>query len=552
MAALCAAVLLAVFCSPGLARTGPAPASFNAAVTPIGSLDRAIMPPVDEAQYLREDAALDAKGGDHPLRFAAPLPTQLRPGTDGTWDRLADGSRVWRIRVISDGARTLNFGLKDLRLPPGTGVYFYATGSGEYDGPYTPDDVTPDGQFWTAVISGDDAVIELDLPARVDFEPELTVAQVNHDYRGLGKIFDGAREGACNIDVICPQGDPWRNDIRSEGDYTLNGYFTCSGQMINSNVPGTPPPYFLTAYHCGITSGNASSFVVYWKYEAPTCGLHCCGPLTNHQSGSSLKARYSTSDFCLIQLNQAPADSANVYMAGWDATLTNMPSSAVAIHHPNCDVKAISFCNTPLRITSWGGDTSPGDGTHWRVDHYDLGTTEPGSSGGGLWDPNHHLVGQLHGGYASCSSITQDWYGRLPISWTGGGSSSTRLSDWLDPNHTGSLVLDGRNPTDPTAVGQPSSLSLGTGLSAIEPNPAAGEFTILFALARPGSVTVELYDASGRVVASRPAQLFGAGSAAITMNARDRSNGAVAPGIYFVRLLQDGRALGSQKLVVVK
>lgn len=55
-----------------------------------------------------------------------------------------------------------------------------------------------------------------------------------------------------------------------------------------------------------------------------------------------------------------------------------------------------------------------------------------------------HCVGQLHGGDASCvAPTTSDWYGKLSVSWEGGGSAATRLSDWLDPGNTGTLSLHG-------------------------------------------------------------------------------------------------------------
>ncbi|HNU83421.1 MAG TPA: T9SS C-terminal target domain-containing protein, partial [Thermoanaerobaculia bacterium] len=60
-------------------------------------------------------------------------------------------------------------------------------------------------------------------------------------------------------------------------------------------------------------------------------------------------------------------------------------------------------------------------------------TTEPGSSGSPLFDPNHRIVGQLHGGSAACGNNLSDYYGRFSVSWTGGGSNTSRLSNWLDP-----------------------------------------------------------------------------------------------------------------------
>ncbi len=533
-----------------LARTGTPPPSFSPAVPALSAGDLVVLPPVDEQQYLREDAEAAASGIDKPLRFAAPIAVDLSPATAGVWTPLAHGDRIWRCEIVSTGARSLNFGLTMFHLPAGAELYLYPADRSMYDGPYTSGDATPTGEFWTAVVPGDDAVVELYVPAAPAFQPELVITQVAHDYRGFEQFLEKPQEGSCNNDVICPIADPWRLEIRSGGVYTLNGQWTCSGQLFNSNV-SNPPPYFETAYHCGISSSNAGTIVVYWKYEAPVCGEHCCGPLTFHQSGSTFKAKWSTSDFCLVQLSQTPETDFNVYYAGWDATTTNAPQSEVVIHHPNCDVKAISFDYRPVTITSWGGDSSPGDGSHWRVDHYDSGTTEPGSSGSALYDQNHHVIGQLHGGYASCTSITQDWYGRVPVSWDGGGTSTTRLKDWLDPNGTGVQVNSGYDPFGPSAVQPPASRQTG-GMAQIAPNPTRGSFQVGFELTRPAVTGVVLYDAAGRAVSTVPARAYPAGASRILVAARSDDGKPLAPGIYFVRLTVDGRVSGARKLIVVE
>jgi hypothetical protein len=77
---------------------------------------------------------------------------------------------------------------------------------------------------------------------------------------------------------------------------------------------------------------------------------------------------------------------------------------------------------------------------------WDQGTTEGGSSGSPLFDPSHRVIGQLHGGYAACGNNSSDWYGRLSVSWNGGGTSSTRLRDHLDPGNTGAVTVDTLNP----------------------------------------------------------------------------------------------------------
>ncbi|HEY0979051.1 MAG TPA: hypothetical protein VGE21_16390, partial [Flavobacteriales bacterium] len=69
-------------------------------------------------------------------------------------------------------------------------------------------------------------------------------------------------------------------------------------------------------------------------------------------------------------------------------------------------------------------DVGNGPADCWRVPVWDVGTTEPGSSGSGLWNANHQLIGQLYGGQASCDNNVNDYYGRLSESWE-------FLAEWL-------------------------------------------------------------------------------------------------------------------------
>jgi len=177
--------------------------------------------------------------------------------------------------------------------------------------------------------------------------------------------------------------------------------------------------------------------VVYWNYQSPDCGLRDGGSLAQTSNGSTLLARYTTSDFILLELDEVPDMAFGVKYAGWNRTLDD-PTSATAIHHPRSDVKSISFENDPLTTTAYLQILpQPGTGNHLRVADWDLGTTESGSSGSPLFDQDHNIVGQLHGGDAACANDLADWYGRLSTSWDGGGAVDSRLSDHLDPGGTG-------------------------------------------------------------------------------------------------------------------
>jgi len=529
--------------------TGDAPMSFSRSLTDEALLETAVMPAVDAEAYLEEDEGKI----DGPFRFAAPHYVYLNVTEEGTLDVLADGSRVWRLRVASEGALSLNFGFTTYDLPGGASLHMYEAGQagGEllWEGPFSASDRV-EREFWSPVIPGEEAVLEVYSPAG-SADPRLVVGQVNHDYRGFfGKADDGSLPGSCNIDVICPQADAWRDEIRSAGVYTLNGNWVCSGQMLNS-LTSPKDPYFLTASHCGVSTSNDHTMRVYWNKESAVCGNLCCGPVTDNQLGAERVANYTGSDFTLVRLNADPDPDWDVAYAGWDAREDWRPQGCTAIHHPGTTVKTISWNYDPITVTSYLQNAQPGNGTHWRVDDWEVATTEVGSSGSGIWDENRRVVGQLHGGYASCSSITSDWYGRLSKSFVGGGSAATRLKDWLDPENTGVEYLDGSGGGSASVEEAPAALLAGA-LRSITPNPATGAVRIGFDLARGGSARFDVVDVAGRVVRSLEAGDHGAGSWTVAWDGTGRDGASLPAGVYFVRMGLGERLLGTQKVILVR
>jgi len=309
---------------------------------------------------------------------------------------------------------------------------------------------------------------------------DLELGSINVGYRGFGEVMasldDDLRSGSCNVDVICPEGDDWRAEIASVGVISTGGSTFCTGFMVN-NTAQDLTPYFMTANHCGVNSSNAASLVVYWNYENSTCrpvgssasGGPGDGSLSQFQTGSYFRASNSASDFTLVELDEDPDPAWEVSFAGWDRSGAEA-TTAVGIHHPNTDEKRISFEYATTQTTSYLGTTVPGDGSHVRVIDWDLGTTEPGSSGSPLFDQNHRVIGQLHGGYAACGNDESDWYGRFSVSWTGGGTSSTRLSNWLDPGSTGATTVN-------TISGVIGGMTLSPSGAVSHAGPVGGPFT---------------------------------------------------------------------------
>ncbi len=416
------------------------------------------VPPVDPAAVAIEDTE-DREAGLAP-RFAIPNQVFVTPDNDGDWEQVRGDTWVWRLRINSPGAVSLNLGFTRYFMPEGGSLVIRSADGTRSIRPFTAEDNATHGELWTPVLPSDDIVVELTIPDAVTHLLHLELTSINVGYRRFGGGGGGPIEsGACNIDVVCPEGDLWRDEIPSVGVISTGGARFCTGSMIN-NTSQNQTPYFLTANHCTITSGNAASLVVFWNYETTTCGGTPNGSSADFQTGSFFRAAYTPSDFTLVELDSAPLPAWGVTFAGWDRSGANA-SSAVAIHHPNVDEKRISFENQATSTTSYSSTAVPGDGTHVRITDWDLGTTEGGSSGSPLFDQNHRVIGQLHGGGAACGNNSSDWYGKLAVSWNGGGASSSRLSNWLDPTNTGATTV---NTLVPGAVGCTVNLDCDDGL----------------------------------------------------------------------------------------
>jgi hypothetical protein len=531
---------------PATARVGKPPLSADESLQPLSTVRQLVLPPTDPVAELAADRKSTSVT---PVRFAVARPVKATPATDGTWEKVPEG-RVWRLRIISSGATDLNLGFSQFRLPEGATLHVSSETEKYFQGPYTLADNKTHGQLWTPLVPGDSAVVELFVPAKARSEPQLVLSQIGAGYRDMfqrrGQLPGRQSEGACNIDVVCPQAAGWSNEIRSVAVYTINGEFACSGTLI-SDVTADFRNYFLTANHCGLNGGNAPTVVVYWNFQSSSCGTHGPGSLSQNQSGATFRAARFDVDFALIELDEMPEFGFGVYYSGWDRS-GMPPPGGVGIHHPDCDVKAISFSGTPLASVDSCISTG-GSNTHWSVT-WDSGVTEPGSSGSGIWDPTtHRLVGTLSGGTSSCfSPHAADCYGKFSVAWGSGGSATDRLQDWLDPQNIGILSVAG---ADPALVSLPRAA--GVALVAESCSPGNGfadpgeTVTMDFALKNVGGVTITnlvgtLLPDNG-INSPGPPQAFGTltgGGPAVSQSFTFTANGACGGIITPLLHLQSG------------
>lgn len=370
-----------------------------------------------------------------PYRFGFNHAVDFNLGNSGIWGVLPDGRRVWRIGIECPGAISVNFEFSEYALPNGAQV-FVIDENGGHIGAFTSANDFGQHVLGVQPVPGSLIIIEYLVPATGPIG-RLRIGQVTHGYRD---VFSYARalgsSGACNNNVICPEGDPWRDQIRSVAMIVVSGSGICTGTLIN-NCAQNGTPYFLTANHCLPGNLNVSTWVFRFNWDSPTCSPTTNGPTSQTVSGATLLAHGTGSDFALLQLASTPPPNYNVYYSGWDRS-GNTPSNQTCIHHPSADIKKISFDYNAASTATYGSAAC------WRIAAWDDGTTEPGSSGSGLWDQNKRLIGQLYGGEATCGNNVNDYFGRFAVSFsslqTWLGSCGNTL-DGYDPN-AAVLLLD--------------------------------------------------------------------------------------------------------------
>ncbi len=397
------------------------------------------LPNVDVQKLMNEDNL--NVGKDAPYRFGKDIEVYYNLYNSGLWETLENGDKLWRLGIKSENALSLNFICNQFFIPQGANLFIYSEDKSTLLGSFTYENNNSYHSFATTIIPSSSIILEYYEPKSVEDQGRININKVIHGYRDiLGKKGPFGTSGSCNINVNCPLGDAWQNDKRGVAIIvTSSNSAVCTGTIVN-NTALDGKPYFLTANHC-TASANPANWVFIFNHEAVSCS-GTTGPVDQSINGASLVATDSPSDFALLLLNAEIPPEYNVYYCGWNNA--DVPAdTTVCIHHPSGDVKKISQ-NTNIAISS--SYSTSYTNTHWQVNNWESGTTEGGSSGSALFDQNHYIVGQLHGGQASCTNISWDKYGKIAYSWLNNGATepNKRLKDWLDPNNTGAITLQGR------------------------------------------------------------------------------------------------------------
>jgi len=459
------------------------------------------------------------------LDFAIERPISITPASQGVWTQM-ESHRIWRAHIISPGAVSLGLIFDGFHLEEGVQLMIYDPEKTQVKGAYTEKNNKASGIFAIAHIPGEEVIIELQVPVQLENYGVLSLGSLSHAFlpTALYGTLDGryGRSQPCEIDINCEEGAQWQLEKQSVVRfYTATQY--CTGVMLN-NTAYNGDPLLLTAQHCIDSDSRAASSVFVFSYESPTC-YGDDGSVAMSISGAESLSIGDSIDFSLVRLSLPPPDDYNVYYAGWD--LTNSPSGpSTAIHHPEGDVKKISFDYEAPEATVDKSQIPPQfwdllSDSFWWIKQWDVGSTEPGSSGSPIFTPNSQVIGVLSFGSARCGdsigydaetdrvtyskqSNVDDYYTRLDVAWDYREDAARSLKPWLDPTGSGSSSIEGLYPS---GVGDVSAQA-GSDFS-LWPNPASKELWFTSRSLREGDATYRIFDLRGALIMEEEFRLPG-------------------------------------------
>ncbi|UCF41712.1 MAG: hypothetical protein JSW43_05130, partial [Gemmatimonadota bacterium] len=379
-------------CSTALAKQITPPRSFAHDLRGTADIDHRFVAPIDVPALVEEDRR--PRQVPVPYRVALAVPMDAGPRDAGTWELLPDGGRIWRLRVSSPGAVFMSFKFSEFELPEGAELHFVSVPREYHDGPYTRRHNRPARRFGSPMVPGDSAVIELFLPEGAG-EASLRLESVSHGYRnvmGMGSVPARGRPSAasgaprasavpdaafdCQRDINCPEGAPYQ-DVKRAVAEGYDGTYICSGQLVN-NTRQDNRYLYITAAHCEWWI-DPPTMAYYWNYENSGCGTNDA-PLM-FSTGSTDLYHDMAADIDLLELDGTDLETSyDIYFTGWRRDPA-APSSGATISFPSDKPKQIAIEADPIIDCAPEGCSGGWGPDFWRVEGYDVGVTEGGSSG---------------------------------------------------------------------------------------------------------------------------------------------------------------------------
>jgi len=317
-----------------------------------------------------------------------------------------DGSQIIVLIIKSSGASGIGVHFRNFALADDDEVYVYGPAPDSIVfGPFRDKGPWGSGEFWSGTLAGDTAIIEF-YTRTGENGKAFEIFEISHIFPELDLRLRSDQPDVlpCELDASC-----YPNSLNNAVGRILfndNGHqAVCTGILLN-DLAQDQIPYFLTANHCVSTQAVAQTVEVFWFYQTTSCNSGILrSDWVQQVGGANLLATQSSNDFSLLRLvNNAPVGA---WFSGWTSDIQSTGTAVFGLHHPDgFTPPAIdSYLREAHGIITSTNASCLGLVNGYRTD-WTSGTTEPGSSGSGLWNSSGYLVGVLSCGPSppTCSS----------------------------------------------------------------------------------------------------------------------------------------------------
>jgi hypothetical protein len=403
-------------------------------------------------------------------RFAVDVPHAASTDSVGTWERM-DGTSIWRYSVRIPDAVSMSFHADHFDLPEGAVL---AVGDGSVQQVSYVSASTGSGELWSRITRGDSLFLELHVPTLYESRVRFSIASLQAGYRSLGgganhPYFDKLRKAealagtSCIENFACHETPQNTGNAGATAGIVIGGVALCTATLVN-NLRNDGTPYLLTARHC--QDGPASSVTVYWDATTP-CG-QTLGTVYDTQTPTFTNYAphtvFEQQDVWMLDLG-APVNSSQAYFAGWNATGGTFIGGYSPHHALGRSLQYVEWFGQAVPVTLPGSVLGKGyESDFWGVVN-SVGSVGSGASGGGLFDPDQHLVGVASMAYlqngpgsdglcpanppaAPNADNAAALYSSLAAVWESNADTTSftnpvTLKSLLDPDNTGRKVSDG-------------------------------------------------------------------------------------------------------------
>ena len=395
-----------------------------------------LLPAVDNDQLIAEDNLLGTDS--RPFRFGKGFEENITQ-EKGTIYK-SDNGLLWRYRVVSEGAYSINFVFKSLQLADGAELYVVNNENTMVFGPVMKNNVKRNSKYSSDIIMGDDVSIIILEKGSIEFLSKITISKIVHGFRDTYSSFNlsSKKSSSCYTNVTCDSNLDVESDAVAQ--ILINGVDQCTGALIMT-ANKSFKSYFLTAFHCGDLTGDKyvlesadiaiiEDFTFKFNYKKTTC-LGSIYTISKTYDGASLITQHVSTDLILLELDDSFIGNTEFSWLGWDISGDD-PTSATYIHHPKTNDMKVSYDTTTLDETNSNGN--PGN-NYWLSSLQ--GYLNEGSSGGPLLDQNKRIVGSLHKStILGCGSgYTDAVSGCLYRAWSA-------FDEYLDPCESGDETVN--------------------------------------------------------------------------------------------------------------